>query len=350
MRKVLYEQEVLNQAVEALQVETGLRLIIKEREARKGDTQIDAVAYLPDAKKQFAIEVKKWVAQANLGALIHQLENLPMKALLAADYVNPVMARKFKEKNIQFIDTAGNAFINAPPIYIYVTNNKPTDTKQVKEKAQRAFNATGLKVIYAFLCDPALVNATYREIADTADTALGTVGWVINDLKDNGFLIERGAKGRKLTNHKKLLERWVEQYPNKLRNKLHIGNYIAEHPWWWKDVDINGCGGYWGGEVAAEKYTNHYLKPKIATVYIEPENIGQLIKRGRLRKAEAWHHDDAGLVKLYKPFWQNLKNTNTEIVPPLLAYAELVATDDPRNLDAAKIIYEKYLDKLVREN
>jgi hypothetical protein len=273
-----------------------------------------------------------------------------MKALLAADYVNPVMARKFKEKNIQFIDTAGNAFINLPPIYIYVTNNKPVERRQIKEKAQRAFNPTGLKVIYAFLCDADLVNATYREIADAADTALGTVGWVVNDLKENGFLIERGANGRKLTNLKKLLERWVEQYPNKLRNKLHIGNYVAQDPWWWKEVDIKDCGGCWGGEVAAAKYTNHYLKPKIATVYIEPENIGHLFKRGRLKKAEAWHHDDAGLVKLYKPFWPDRKNNNMETVPPILAYADLVATGDPRNLEAAKIIYEKHIDKLIRED
>jgi hypothetical protein len=32
-----------------------------------------------------------------------------------------------------------------------------------------------------------------------------------------------------------------------------------------------------------------------------------------------------------------------ETVPPLLAYADLLATLDPRNLEAAKLIHDQYL-------
>ena len=33
-----------------------------------------------------------------------------------------------------------------------------------------------------------------------------------------------------------------------------------------------------------------------------------------------------------------------DLVPPILVYADLVATLDPRNLEAAKLIREQYID------
>ncbi|HMF76515.1 MAG TPA: type IV toxin-antitoxin system AbiEi family antitoxin [Bryobacteraceae bacterium] len=36
------------------------------------------------------------------------------------------------------------------------------------------------------------------------------------------------------------------------------------------------------------------------------------------------------------------------LAPPLLVYADLMATGDPRNLETAKILYEQFLKPLVR--
>jgi hypothetical protein len=47
-----------------------------------------------------------------------------------------------------------------------------------------------LKVIYGFLCNPGLENRTYREIAAETDVALGTVDWIMKELKETKSRIE----------------------------------------------------------------------------------------------------------------------------------------------------------------
>jgi hypothetical protein len=246
---------------------------------------------------------------------------------------------------VQFIDTVGNAYINRPPTYAYVKGNRQITTK--KETARRAFGPTGLKVVFVFLCDPELVNAPYREIADKADVALGTAGWVINDLKVTGFIIDKGGKrGRRLVNYRKLLDRWVEAYPEKLQPKQWAGYFLADDPYWWKEIDIRKYHALWGGEIAAAKYTK-YLKPVVATVYLPKEAGNQLLQDGRLRKQYATEGEKT--VKIYRPFWR-LQEDNTECVHPVLVYADLIATGDVRNIETAKLIYDEYIDKYCRED
>jgi hypothetical protein len=108
------EQPILNQALEALERETGLRLTVEALEAAGLDhRQYDAVLWLGETR--LLAKIRKWVQQANHGALIHQIKTLPERGILIADFVNPRMAEKFRAEDVQFIDTAGNAFINEPP-------------------------------------------------------------------------------------------------------------------------------------------------------------------------------------------------------------------------------------------
>jgi hypothetical protein len=73
--------------------------------------------------------------------------------LLVAKYINGQMAEQLKQDGIEFIDTAGNAFINQPPLYIFIKGNRPPDiVKHIPVK--RTFKPAGLRTIYAFLCNP----------------------------------------------------------------------------------------------------------------------------------------------------------------------------------------------------
>jgi hypothetical protein len=49
-------------------------------------------------------------------------------------------------------------------------------------------------------------------------------------------------------------------------------------------------------------------------------------------------------------FWHpGLVENLTTIAPPLLIYADLMATADPRNLEAAKEVYDRFLEPLVHQ-
>lgn len=351
------ERDILEQAIQAVGQETGLRLHIEKWDARVDHQPVDAIIRFEPVDLTLGVRIKNWAQHTNLGALIHQIEQIPRGGLLAADYVNPRMADRLRHQGVQFIDTAGNAYIDHPPVYIFVTGKRPKTRAVMSTKggARRAFEPKGLVVIFAFLCHPELVDAPYREIAARTGVAIGTVGWVLNGLKAAGFMHNGGArKGRRLVHCRKLLERWVEAYPEKLQPKQQVGQFIADDPYWWKKIDIRRYDGCWGGEIAAARYTN-YLKPKVATLYLPEPTRTRLLRDARLRKATEGVEERAGSVHIYRPFWLQPPEASDDecqdgLVHPILVYADLVATAEPRNLEAARKINDQYIAQYCRED
>ncbi|MAY35836.1 MAG: hypothetical protein CMN84_07020 [Spongiibacteraceae bacterium] len=356
--------ELLQEAVKAFEAETNLTIDIVGEGFFDNHREIDGMIELPYQAGRLGVEVKNWAQHANIGAIANQIKAMPVEGMLVADYINPAMAERLRKLGIHFLDTVGNAYINKPPLYIWVINKKPNQAhKQLKEGGNRAFDATGLKVVFGVLCNPGLVAAPYRKIAEQTDVALGTVGWVVNGLKEAGYLLDRGKKkDRRLTERQKLLERWVEAYPEKLQPKLKLGEFVADNPHWWEAVDTEKYDAFWGGEIAAAKYTG-YLKPKMATVYLPEARRGQFLADARLRKAP--DHVGAGnRVKVYGTFWRpdrvnanrEIKDTKaiekylTGVAPPILVYADLIATGDGRNREAARMIHERYIAEHLRED
>jgi hypothetical protein len=196
--------------------------------------------------------------------------------------------------------------------------------------------------MFVLLCEPDLLTAPYREIVKAADVALGAIGPVFDDLKTRGYIAGEGDK-RRLLEPVRLFEEWVTNYPIKLRPKLNPRRFRAQNPQWWRDADLTGLGAYWGAEIAAERLTK-YLHPAMCTLYIEPEAqaMTELVKRYRL------HADGTGNIEILEAFWRlPVKTEPAEVVPPILAYADLVATLDPRNLEVAKMIRNQYIDNAL---
>jgi hypothetical protein len=61
--------------------------------------------------------------------------------------------------------------------------------------------------------------------------------------------------------------------------------------------------------------------------------------------------DPIGEVEILDRFWDYDENTEyRDLVHPILIYADLVATGNQRNIETAKMIYEDYIIRLVRED
>ena len=191
----------------------------------------------------------------------------------------------------------------------------------------------------------AFINQPYRTIASKAEVALGMVNWVMMELKELGFLLVVGkGKGRKvrLINKERLLERWITAYTEQLRSKLMLGRYRGAAGWW-KEAALDPDRALWGGEVAALKLTGH-LNPQEATIYADKENLAAVLIPHKLKK------DPAGDVELLHRFWrQDSVPTNRDMVHPLLVYADLMATGNQRNIETARMIYDRHIIQLVRE-
>jgi len=348
MDRMAIEYDILETAIDAIHREAGLQLDVIGVEVLHNGKRIDALILEPKTGAKFTVEIKNWANHANVGAVINQINYLaePGKGMLVADYINPKMSKRLKEADIQFIDAAGNAYINQQPIYIYIKGNKraPEGLDKEKTKTGRAFQPTGLKVLFAFLKDRELINAPYREIAKQAKVALGTVGWVINDLVAQGIILEGIKKNeRKLADFEQLLDKWVEAYPHKLKEKQRIGTFTTEDPEWWKEINPLEFNALWGGEVAAAEYTD-YLTPKNAVVYINKADMAKFLRVARLRRLGAHEHPEIR-VDLIEKFWKEEQEPVKKegLVHPIVTYADLVETGDPRNLDTANRLREKYI-------
>jgi hypothetical protein len=340
------EQEILDGAIEGFERETNAKVEIIEQA-----TRLQRIAGFPDAKlaihfgtteKVYLVEIKRTVTEIALGQIAHRPINPEAEWLVVTRYVYPQMAKKMRELKIQFLDTTGNAYIDAPPALILIqAHRRLTDTFAARQEGM--LGRAGVRVIFALLCKRDLWKANYRDIAKATMVALGTVAGVMTDLKQQGFLIEPQDEERKLKRRKELLEKWTIAYAERLRPKTLAGHYAANKPDFWQEENIAEVDAQWGGEVAAFRLTR-YLKPEVVTIYArKPLNVP--ILKLKLRR------DEKGTVEVRERFWNfDDETTDRAIVPPLLVYADLMATADARNIETAKMVYNDYLQRHIEQD
>ncbi|MDO8812120.1 MAG: type IV toxin-antitoxin system AbiEi family antitoxin [Gallionella sp.] len=342
------EQAILLHALEALQRTTGFIGNVIEREPIIAQGFHADVHVEIEANGQcygYMAEIKRIDRFATLADIKNQYARYGDHLLLVAPRVTTELAEKCRELDLQFIDTAGNAYLHGLGLFVLVKGQRlieGEDIQLAEQQGKRTGTATNLRAFFALLCKPELLNAPYRDINQAAGVALGTVGWVFFDLNARGYITGGKGKGdRVLLERLRLVQEWVTNYPIKLRPKLNPRRFRAPKTDWWKEVDITKYGAQWGAEVAAEKMTG-YLRPHTLTIYLHKEqgqkNLTRMVAEHKLRA------DLQGDIEILDAFWDfEDEKPMPETVPPLLAYADLIATLDPRNLEAAKLIYERYL-------
>ncbi len=281
------------------------------------------------------VEVRRGLRPAMLGALVHQIAAHGGTGLLVTDYVSPPLAEDLRARNVQFIDAAGNVFLNQPPLFVWVKGQRRNDEVSRHEPAGRAFQTTGLRVLFTLLCRPEAVSLPYRDIALLAGVAHGTVGWVMAELPGLGFLLEVN-KRRRLVEGKRLLKEWVVAYARSLRPKLALARYHSDALDWTRKLDAGKHGFLLGGEPAASLLTKH-LRPGTATFYA-PRPSARFLTEHRLRP------DRDGNVELLRQFW-NFDGEEAGLVPVLLVYADLLATRDARCAEVAQELYGRIANR-----
>jgi hypothetical protein len=337
------EVELLSRAIEALRGTAGLSVITTSLEDTSHDRGYDALLRIGrnNAQTEYAAIIKKYVTNDNLGALASQLRHTKPRGILVTHHVTPNQSDKLKSLNVPFFDTAGNAFLADETLFVFVSGRR-SEHEKPKEKPNRAFQPSGLRTVFALLCNPGLELQGYREIAAAANVSHGTIGLVMNDLQKEGYLMDMGVKGRRLTKKADLIKRWTERYPQQLRPKLLQARYSSMKSDWWKEARLEDFGAYWGGEVAAAKLTK-YLRPQQKTIYAAT-TIPEIQAKYALKK------DPNGDVEILKRFWAfDEEASKTGIVPPLLVYADLIASGDDRNIETAEIIYDTQISRLLGE-
>lgn len=248
--------------------------------------------------------------------------------LLLAKRLYPNIKEELRQRGIPYLEANGNTFLKSEGLLIWIETQKPLDLE--KNKSNRAFTKTGLKVVFFLLQDKEAINLPQRELAAKAGVALGNIPQVIEGLKETGYLLSLNKKTYVWENRKALLEKWVSEYATLLRPKLRKDRYTFRGKW--QDIVFDTMLTVWGAEPAADILTNH-LRPEKLAIYTR-ENRMDLIRRYRLLP------DNNGEIEVFEMFWIANKGVTA---PPLLVYADLMLEGGKRNKETAEKIYHEYI-------
>lgn len=259
------------------------------------------------------------------------------KPTLVTTHLSANMIRACRELGVDALDLAGNASLIEGGSVVIVSG-RPRVAESRTRRA-RTWTKSTLRVTLALLVTPALLERGYRDIAQNAGVSHGTVQNAVRALVDHRDVFERpDGRGLQFADKDRLIDEWVTLYPRQLRESLVIGRYRAESNDWWRDVpDLPGqC--QFGGEPAAAILTE-YLKPATVTAYCADAVPREWIMKARLRP------DPAGNVEFLRApiALAPVDGLPPNVVAPLIVYADLVASGDPRNLETARMLRERYL-------
>lgn len=349
------EMDVLEQAKDAVAAEAvGLKFCSLRRVRANDLGDAELTLQVANRKYEFLVEIKRGILSA---AVLPALENLlnqvgPERSLLVvASQIGPSVAKLLRDRNIAFMDAAGNAFIAGSGLHVWISG-KRTEVKQAVTGLHRQ---NAVKVIFALLTDPcldkdsgeALLNSPVRVLAKAANVAMGSVGNVLVNLRSMGFLLE-DDEGRRLVERERLIELWATDYLARLRHRLIHHRYRMASPREWENLPPLPQDAWWGGQVAGARLTRH-LRPEKITIYARtlPD---EWVVRAKLQP------DPEGNVEVLTPFWGDNMTAlwkhgpliqPSKCVHPLLVYADLLANGEERSSETAKRIYDTYLRHLA---
>lgn len=263
---------------------------------------------------------------------------------LFSDYINESLAEHLREEGIWFLDGAGNAYLEIPNrLLIFVTGKRPKHTASLKGQY---FSSTGARILFYLLQSGPAIQATYRDISAAVGVSLDRISKVMNELLDGVVLVRNARAHYDIRDSKRLLDMWTEAFLAKLHPKILLGRYATAFGTDYERLLAQGkkdgvledvtVGGEYAGDVLTQ-----YLRASGITFYVSPESASDVQQSLKLAPSQS------GPIELCARFANELGAFSQEqglvIASPILVYAELLATDDPRCGETALRLKEKHL-------
>lgn len=308
------------------------------------DERKDKITFITIGEIQFAVEARPEIRSSSKGIVLQQLRDLKANVnkptILISKYIASEVANEFRAHTINYIDIAGNAYIMQDDLFIFISGQKVQKTARTNQA--RAFQESGIKLIFNLLREPDNLRLSYRELSKLAGISIGSVSNVIRELEDLNFILRTNKKCI-LKNPRDLLDRWIIAYhdvlrPRIVKKRMHFeftGDYLS-----WKNLPFDQSKKkiLWGGEPAAAILTKN-LRPEKFSIYTQ-ENWQVVAKEMRLIP------DESGKFEILDIFWKSDPSEKQILSPSLLIYADLIGSGIERNIQIADDIFENELQYL----
>ncbi|MFO7869424.1 MAG: type IV toxin-antitoxin system AbiEi family antitoxin [Bacteroidales bacterium] len=318
------KQDIVHIAISNLNLTNGIQSVFQNSGSLDGVLEITCNG----RKHRLTVKIKEEVRPHQLQEIenyFHDYDGF----ILVANHVSPKIKKELTEKGIPYLEANGNMFLKRDGLFLFIDTQKPIN--RIKNKGNRAFTKTGLKVLFYLLQNKEHINLTHRELSKNTNVALGNIPQVITGLKETGYLIPLNNKRYVWENRKFLLERWIMEYATILRPTLVKERYSFKRNW--QEIEMNNHTTVWGGEPAADILT-HHLRPEKFMLFTK-ENRIDIITNLQLMP------DKNGDIEVLEMFWNNENNITA---PPILIYADLLLEGGKRNKETAAKIYHEYIE------
>jgi hypothetical protein len=244
--------------------------------------------------------------------------------LVFTTFVAPKTAETFRRAGVQYLDTAGNAWITFGGVLIDVRGRPRPDRAASRPRvvAGNLFSPGRAQVVLALLAWPQLWDAPRRDVAHAAGVSLGQAHNALAMLAESGYGRDHVPRASA-----DLLELWAAAFPAGLATRLTLATYRGESGTVRKVNPTDPV--FISGEGAA----GDLLRPATLTLYVE-ELDPRLAIRNR------WRTDGQPNVVVRRKFWHAPDNSDGPLpglrnAPWPLVYADMLSSSDPRVRDAA---------------
>ncbi|HET9506221.1 MAG TPA: type IV toxin-antitoxin system AbiEi family antitoxin [Hymenobacter sp.] len=201
-----------------------------------------------------------------------------------------------------------------------------------------------LRLLFQLVLRPELAGGPAARLAAHTQLPVAAVRQVLGRLAAQGYWAEGSAPGTSPLRLPAPAHYWLAHYAGTLRRRLNAQRYRPRHPatlaTWSQRALPAGC--LWGGEVAARRLLGCPALPASATIYSQlprPALVQQLdlvpAPKGSIE-----------LLNAFAPAGFHAAG-DADCVPPLLAYADLLASQKPEEAALAHELRARYLTELV---
>lgn len=259
------------------------------------------------------------------------------KILALGTSISARSADALQREGINYVDLRGNAYIEFDDILIDIQRRPSARSsfhvgvdRQPADRTGNLFTTKRVQILFALLAWPHLVKSPLRSIAEVSRTSLGQTQKTLQLMEEQGFLTTQG--GRVLRRREDLLQLWVSAYPSLIGASARQRGFAGSPEGW---LPVAGQTLYISGEAAAPGIRNS----ETLTLYAETFDP-------QLAVVNRWRHDPDPNIFVRSQFWRDPSHQDRSATgdvlraPDLLIYADLLASGDGRQAEAAHQLRE----------
>lgn len=285
------------------------------RPSRSGSTTVRLARSA--SRQEYALLLRQRASLVDLGVAD---DSLP--TIVAATFISPRSADSFRRAGIQYVDAAGNAWVEFGDVLIDVRGRRPSPdvARRPGGKTGNLFSTARAQVAFALLAWPRLWDAPQRDLARAAGVSLGQANNALALFRESG--LGPGSSGQRA----ELLNLWAAAFPSGLAQKLTLATYQGSVGPVEKVHAEDAV--FVSGEAAA----GELLRPASLAIYVKQLDP-------RLPIVNRWRSDGPPNIAVRRKFWTTPQSTTHDDDGPLtgvrnapwpLVFADLLSSDDPR--------------------